>query len=110
MPLNGNSSPGNLILENGKDTKEKMIMNIKNGFLVTEMLGMSFNPLNGDYSRGAAGFKIENGEIAYPVSEVTIAGNMGDMLKNLTPANDLVINDNINCPSFLIENMTLAGL
>ena len=48
------------------------------------MLGMSFNPLNGDYSRGAAGFKIENGEIAFPISEVTIAGNLLEMLKNLT--------------------------
>jgi PmbA protein len=59
------------------------------------MLGMSFNPLNGDYSRGAAGFKIDNGEITYPVSEVTIAGNLLEMLKNLTPKIKLLINDNI---------------
>ncbi len=110
MPINGNSSPSNLILENGNDNLENIIMNIKNGFVVSEMLGMSFNPINGDYSRGAAGFKIENGEIAYPVSEVTIAGNMSNMLMNLTPANDLKVNDNINCPSILIEDMTLAGL
>ena len=89
---------------------ETIIKNIKNGFLVTEMLGMSFNPINGDYSRGATGFKIENGEITYPVSEVTIAGNLAEMLKNLIPANDLKINDNINSPSILIEGMTLAGL
>ena len=74
------------------------------------MLGMSFNPINGDYSRGATGFKIENGEITYPVSEVTIAGNLAEMLKNLIPANDLKVNDNINSPSILIEGMTLAGL
>ena len=110
MSVNGNSSPSNLILEKGHQSYESIKKNIKNGFLVTEMLGMSFNPLNGDYSRGAAGFKIEDGEIAYPVSEVTIAGNMIDMLKNLTPANDLKINDNINTPSILIEGMTLAGL
>ena len=110
MPINGNSSPSNLILNKGDQDIENIIKNIKNGFLVTEMLGMSFNPINGDYSRGATGFKIENGEITYPVSEVTIAGNLAEMLKNLIPANDLKINDNINSPSILIEGMTLAGL
>ena len=110
MAINGNSSPSNLILNKGDQDIETIIKNIKNGFLVTEMLGMSFNPINGDYSRGAAGFKIENGEITYPVSEVTIAGNIAKMLKNLIPANDLKINDNINSPSILIEGMTLAGL
>ena len=110
MAINGNSSPSNLILNKGDQDIETIIKNIKNGFFVTEMLGMSFNPINGDYSRGATGFKIENGEITYPVSEVTIAGNLAEMLKNLIPANDLKINDNINSPSILIEGMTLAGL
>ena len=110
MPINGNSSPSNLILNKGDQDIKTIIKNIKNGFLVTEMLGMSFNPINGDYSRGATGFRIENGEITYPVSEVTIAGNLPEMLKNLIPANDLKINDNINSPSILIEGMTLAGL
>ena len=110
MAINGNSSPSNLVLNKGDQDIETIIKNIKNGFLVTEMLGMSFNPINGDYSRGATGFKIENGEITYPVSEVTIAGNLAEMLKNLIPANDLKINDNINSPSILIEGMTLAGL
>ena len=110
MAINGNSSPSNLILNKGDQDIETIIKNIKNGFLVTEMLGMSFNPINGDYSRGATGFKIENGEITYPVSEVTIAGNLAEMLKNLIPANDLKVNDNINSPSILIEGMTLAGL
>ena len=110
MAINGNSSPSNLILNKGDQDIETIIKDIKNGFLVTEMLGMSFNPINGDYSRGATGFKIENGEITYPVSEVTIAGNLAEMLKNLIPANDLKINDNINSPSILIEGMTLAGL
>ena len=110
MAINGNSSPSNLILNKGDQDIETIIKNIKNGFLVTEMLGMSFNPINGDYSRGATGFKIENGEITYPVSEVTIAGNLPEMLKNLIPANDLKINDNINSPSILIEGMKLAGL
>ncbi len=110
MAINGNSSPSNLILNKGDQDIETIIKDINNGFLVTEMLGMSFNPINGDYSRGATGFKIENGEITYPVSEVTIAGNLAEMLKNLIPANDLKINDNINSPSILIEGMTLAGL
>ena len=74
------------------------------------MLGMSFNQVNGDYSRGAAGFMIENGQLTFPVSEVTIADNMKDMLLKLTPANDLFVNDNINCPSILIEKMSLAGI
>ena len=110
MSANGNSTPSNLILEYGIYSEEQIIKNIKNGFFITEMLGMSFNPVNGDYSRGAAGFKIEDGELSFPISEVTIAGNMIDMLKKITPANNLQINDNINCPSILIENMTLAGL
>lgn len=110
IPVNGNSAPSNLILENGTSTENDLIKNIKNGFYVTEMLGMSFNPINGDYSRGAAGFKINNGELSFPVSEVTIAGNMMDMLAKLIPANNLEINDNINSPTILIEGMTLAGL
>ena len=97
-------------LNKGDEEIGSIIKKIKNGFMVTEMLGMSFNPLNGDYSRGATGFKIENGEITYPISEVTVAGNLAEMLKNLIPANDLKINDNINSPSILIEGMTLAGL
>ncbi len=110
MAINGNSSPSNLILDKGESRIDDITKSIKNGFLVTEMLGMSFNPLNGDYSRGATGFKIDNGEITYPISEVTIAGNLVEMLKNLIPANDLEINDNINSPSILVEGMTLAGL
>ncbi len=110
MDINGNSSPSNLVLNKGDKEIEDITKSIKNGFLVTEMLGMSFNPLNGDYSRGATGFKIENGEITYPISEVTIAGNLAEMLKNLTPASDLKVNDNINSPSILVEGMTLAGL
>ncbi len=110
MEPNGNSSPYNLILENGNDSPDSLIKNIKKGFYVTEMLGMSFNQVNGDYSRGASGFMIENGEKTYPVSEVTIADNMNNMLAKMIPANDLTINDNINSPTLLIENMSLAGI
>ena len=83
---------------------------IEKGIYVTEMLGMSFNPVNGDYSRGAAGFMIENGEITFPINEVTIAGNMKDILKKIIPANDLKITENINSPTILVENMALAGI
>ena len=107
---NGNSSPYNLTLSEGKNTPEDIIKSIKKGFFVTEMLGMSFNMVNGDYSRGAAGFMIENGEITFPVNEVTIAGNMNDILKKIIPANDLNVKENINSPTILVENMTLAGI
>jgi len=107
---NGNSSPYNLTLSEGKNSPEDIIKSIKKGFFVTEMLGMSFNMVNGDYSRGAAGFMIENGEITFPVNEVTIAGNMNDILKKIIPANDLNVKENINSPTILVEDMTLAGI
>ena len=71
---------------------------------------MGVNGTTGDYSRGAAGFWIENGEVAYPVSEITIAGNLKDMFLNLTPADDLVIRGSINAPTCRIEGMTIAGV
>ncbi|MDC3023850.1 metallopeptidase TldD-related protein [Alphaproteobacteria bacterium] len=107
---NGNSSPYNLTLHKGSVSPEDLIKSVKKGMYITEMLGMSFNPVNGDYSRGAAGFMIENGEITFPVNEVTIAGNMNDILRKITPANDLKIVENINSPTVLVENMTLAGI
>jgi PmbA protein len=70
---------------------------------------MGVNGVTGDYSRGAAGYWIENGEIAYPVSEITIAGNLKDMFLNLTPANDLVFHYGTNAPTLRIEGMTVAG-
>ena len=70
---------------------------------------MGVNPLTGDYSRGAAGFWIENGEITHPVSEVTVAGNLMDMFASLTPANDLVIRHGIDAPTVRIDDMTVAG-
>ena len=69
-------------------------------------MGMGVNGVTGDYSRGAAGFWIENGKIAYPVSEVTIAGNLKDMFPHLTPANDLVFRYGTNAPTLRIEGMT----
>ena len=73
------------------------------------MMGMGVNGVTGDYSRGAAGFWIENGELADPVSEVTLAGNLKEMFANLTPADDLEFLYGTNAPTLRIDGMTLAG-
>lgn len=99
----------NLFMENGNCSKDDLIKSMKNGLLVTELMGSSINYSNGDYSRGASGFWIENGEICYPVSEITIAGNLNKMFESLLPANDLEFNFAVNAPSCLIENLTLGG-
>jgi PmbA protein len=102
-------SPTNLYLEPGAVTAQELIGDINNGFYVTELMGMGVNGVTGDYSRGAAGFWIENGEIAYPVSELTIAGNLKDMFLHLTPANDLVFKTGTDAPTLCIDGMTVAG-
>ncbi len=99
----------NLYLEAGKLSVKELIADIKQGFYVTELMGMGVNGVTGDYSRGASGFWIENGEIAFPVSEVTIAGNLKDMFAHLTPAKDLEFRHGVNAPTVRIESMTLAG-
>ncbi len=102
-------SYSNLYMDNGEVSKEDMIKSLKNGLLITELMGSSINYSNGDYSRGASGFWIENGEICYPVSEITIAGNLEDIFMSLIPANDLEFNFGLNAPSCLVENLTLGG-
>ena len=102
-------SATNLYMEPGQLSPEALIADIEQGFYVTELLGMGVNGVTGDYSRGAAGFWIENGEIAFPVSEVTIAGNLKDMFARLTPASDLEFRHGTNAPTVRIEGMTLAG-
>jgi PmbA protein len=102
-------SATNLYMEPGPLSPQALIADIKQGFYVTELMGMGVNGVTGDYSRGAAGFWIENGEIAYPVSEVTIAGNLKDMFAHLTQADDLVFRQGINAPTLRVEGMTLAG-
>jgi PmbA protein len=83
---------------------------ILTGLLVTELIGFGVNTITGDYSRGAAGFWIENGEIAYPVEEITIAGNLKDMFRHVVAVgNDVDVRGNIRSGSILIENMTVAG-
>lgn len=99
----------NLYMKPGTISPEDLIGGIDNGFLVTDLIGMGVSTVTGDYSRGAAGFWIENGEIAHPVSEVTIAGNLKEMYLNLTPANDLKFRHGTDAPSILVEGMTVAG-
>ena len=100
----------NLYLNNGKHKKQDMIKSLKKGLIITELMGSSVNLSNGDYSRGASGFWIENGQISYPVSEITIAGNLKNIFESLIPANDLEFNFGINSPSLLIQNLTVGGI
>jgi len=104
-------SPGstNLHLEPGQRTPDELIGDIADGFYVTELIGMGVNPVTGDYSRGASGFWIENGRPSYPVSEVTIAGNLVAMFGALEPANDLEFRYGTNAPTVRVEGLTVAG-
>jgi PmbA protein len=102
-------SSTNLAIEPGEKSPEELIGSLKSGFYVTEVFGQGVNMVTGEYSRGASGFWIENGELAYPVSEVTIASNLKDMFLNMIPANDLDRNFGTAAPTLLIEGMTLAG-
>jgi len=99
----------NFHMEPGAVSREQLIKETGTGFYVTEMMGMGVNGVTGDYSRGASGFWIENGELAYPVSELTIAGNLKDMFMNLTPADDLTFKYATNAPTLRIDGMTVAG-
>ena len=102
-------SAWNLELTPGTASREDLIRDMGTGLLVTSMIGSTINPNTGDYSRGAAGFWIENGQIAYPVNECTIAGNLREMLLGLIPANDARPWLSRVVPSLLVEGMTLAG-
>lgn len=102
-------SSTNFAIEAGQQTPQELIGSLKSGFYVTEVFGQGVDMITGDYSRGASGFWIENGELAFPVSEVTIAANLKDMFLNMVPANDVDRNFGIAAPTLLIEGMTLAG-
>lgn len=106
-----NVNPGstNLALEPGTLSAEAMIGGVKSGFYVTEVIGHGVNMITGEYSRGASGFWIENGELTYPVSEVTIASNLKEMFMNMTPASDIDRKFGTASPTLAIEGMTLAG-
>jgi PmbA protein len=109
--VSSSPSPGsyNLHLEAGEMTPKELISDIKQGFYVTDLIGSGVNGVTGDYSRGASGFWIENGEITFPVSEVTIAGHLLAMFKSLVPANDLEFRYGVNAPTLRIEGLTLGG-
>jgi PmbA protein len=102
-------APSNLHLEPGTLTPQQLIAETGTGLFVTDLIGMGTNLVTGDYSRGAAGFWIENGELTYPVSEVTIAGHLFDMFRTLTPANDLAFKYGTNAPTLRVEGLTVAG-
>ena len=104
------AGPSNLWLEPGMLSPEDLIASTPRGLLVTELIGMGFNPLTGDYSRGAAGFWIENGELVHPVEEITIAGSFPEMLAGIDAvANDLLWLGAVAAPSLRIARMTVAG-
>lgn len=119
MAPTGNASRGissppspsshNLYMAPGALGAAALIGDIQSGLYVTELIGFGVNAVTGDYSRGAGGFWIENGEIAYPVSEITIAGNLKDMFMQATPADDLEFRYGSDCPTLRIDAMTVAG-
>ncbi|HSE78523.1 MAG TPA: metallopeptidase TldD-related protein [Alphaproteobacteria bacterium] len=119
MPSTGHAARGtagppspaatNLYLEAGAIRRDDMIKAIDHGLYVTELIGMGVNGVTGDYSRGAAGFWIDKGEIAYPVSEITIAGNLNQMFAELSAADDLVFRYGVDAPTLRIDGMTIAG-
>ena len=107
----GTPSPsvGNLALTQGSRSLEDLMADMGTGLLVTSLIGSTINPTTGDYSRGASGFWVENGRIARPVNECTIAGNLRDMLLTLTAANDARPHLSRVVPSLLVEGLTIAG-
>ncbi|HEX3954940.1 MAG TPA: TldD/PmbA family protein [Stellaceae bacterium] len=102
-------SATNIWLEAGAATPAELMADIKSGFYVTELMGMGVNGLTGDYSRGAAGFWIEGGAIAFPVSEMTVAGNLNDMFARMVAANDLEFRVGADAPTLRIDDLTVAG-
>ncbi len=99
----------NFYLERGKLPVEELVSDIKSGLFITDLIGFGINGVTGDYSRGASGFWIENGKLAWPVSGITVAGNLKDMFLNMTPANDLQFKGATNAPTVRIEGLTVAG-
>jgi PmbA protein len=101
--------PTNLHLAAGEQTRQELIGDIAEGFYVADLIGMGVNLVTGDYSRGAGGFWIENGELTFPVSEVTIAGHLLELFRGLEPANDLTFRYGFNAPTVRLEGLTVAG-
>ncbi|WP_417598020.1 TldD/PmbA family protein [Pararhodobacter oceanensis] len=119
MESTGNASRGptappspslsSLELSQGAQSQAEMLRDMGTGLLITSLIGSTINPTTGDYSRGASGFWVEGGEIAYPVNECTVAGNLRDMLKGLVAGNDARQHLSNRVPSLLVEGLTLAG-
>jgi PmbA protein len=102
-------STSNLYMAAGSLTPVELMADIALGLYVTELIGMGINGVTGDYSRGAAGFMIRNGQLAEPVAEITIAGNLIEMFANMTPANDLTFRRGTDSPTIRVEGLTMAG-
>ena len=111
MQTTGNAGGShNLIIEPGELDLAGLLAKMGRGLLVTELLGHGVNYVTGDYSRGAAGFWVENGRIAYPVEEITIAGNLKDMLAGIVAVgNDVLVRGSKQTGSILVDRMTVAG-
>jgi PmbA protein len=102
-------APTNLLLHGGDHTPQQLIGGISKGLFITALIGHGVNGITGDYSRGAEGFLIENGQLTTPVHEVTVAGNLLDMFATLTPANDIVFDRATVAPTLRVDGMTVAG-
>ena len=101
---------GNLFLEAGTHPADEILRGVQTGLYVTRLMGQGVNVVTGDYSRGAAGLWIENGELTHPVQEITIAGNLKEMLRNITAiGSDLVFRGATAAPTIRIDGMTIAG-
>jgi PmbA protein len=110
--IGGNPGPttSNLVMQKGAMTRDALLRDTKRGLYVTSLMGFGFNPVTGDFSRGAQGFWIENGELTFPVSEVTIAANFDEILKRIDAvADDLEMRSSTAAPTFRVSHMTLAG-
>jgi PmbA protein len=99
----------NCYFENGKLKKTDLIKDIKKGVYITELFGSGFNSVTGDFSKGGSGFLIENGGLTYPISEITVAGNIKNMFKEIILANDLEFKSRTNSPTIKINNLSIAG-
>lgn len=109
--VGGPPGPGttNMTFTQSERSREDLIRNMGTGLIVTSFIGLSISPTTGDYSRGCSGFWVENGEVAYPVNEITVAGNLRDMLMTIQPANDADPWKSYSVPSLLVEGLTVGA-
>ena len=108
-PTGNATGTSNFMIMPGDITPENLIKEISDGFYVTDMIGSSVSMVTGDYSRGASGFWIKDGQLSHPISEATIAGNLKEMFMTLKPANDVDLSYSVTSPTLLIDGMTIAG-